>query len=212
MADATSLVALREMQVNTGFGQASSVSLHTKPWGRGCSLPTTLGSRSTVKSHAQPKDYQGLTCWAVACCLALITSNLLCSQGLSTGGTCRRDWARGAMAISCSLDVRKKFSPGKMVHDLAQKWQQPQRSRNQPWLEPICPVFANSNKGDSSTRLAGSHSESARCGVCLHTCLYQCGYSPSEGRILPHVHRLQHGKVAHRRSSNTAAAPTTVSR
>ena len=162
-----SSVALREMQKNTGFGQASRVSLHTKLWGRGCSLPTALGSRSTVKSYAQPKHYQGLMHRAVARCLALITFSLLSSQGPSTGGTCQRDWAQGAMATTCSLDVRNKFSPGKVVQDLAQKWQQPQGSRNQPWLESVCPVFANSNKGDSSARLAGLHSESARCGACV---------------------------------------------
>ena len=59
-------VALGEMEVNMGFAQASGVSLHTKLRARGCSLSTTLGSRNTVKSHAQPKDYQGLMCQAVA--------------------------------------------------------------------------------------------------------------------------------------------------
>ena len=121
MGDAMSSVALREMQKNTGFGQASRVSLHTKLWGRGCSLPTALGSRSTVKSYAQPKHYQGLTRRAAARCLALITFSQLSSQGPSTGGTCQRDRAQGAMATTCSLDLRNKFSPGKVVQDLAQK-------------------------------------------------------------------------------------------
>lgn len=93
MGDATSLVALREMQANMGFGQASNVSLHTKPWVRGCSLPIALGSRSTVKSHAQPEDDQGLTCRAAGCCLAHIISSLSCCWGPSTGETSQRGWA-----------------------------------------------------------------------------------------------------------------------
>jgi len=84
------------------------------------------------------------------------------------------------MATTCTLDVRKKISPGKEVKDLAQKRQQPQGNRNQPWLEPVCPLFPDSNQGDSSVRLAGSHSESVRYGACVHPCLYQWG-TPTRG-------------------------------